>query len=270
MSELSIQELEEIAESYQKYLVPAMFEECSAQLVSQADITRGQRVLDIACGTGALVRKAAKKVGQNGSVFGLDMNPGMLSVARQLAPDLEWRQGMAEDLPFEDNFFDTTFCQFSLMFFQDKKAAIQEMLRVLTSKGRLYITVFNALEHIPAYQHLLRIYADYVDDDKVHFLSSPFQLGDLQELHAILHESGLESTKISSGELNACWPDVRSLVLADVEGWFPLAGIELGEKQVEEVIKQTKSELSEYINGEGSITFSMPYHLISHKHRSLV
>ncbi|MDR8394306.1 class I SAM-dependent methyltransferase [Aliifodinibius sp. S!AR15-10] len=266
MSDLSIQELQQIAESYQKYLVPAMFKECSEQLVSHAGITPGQRVLDIACGTGILARTAAKQVGENGSVVGLDMNPGMLSVARQLAPDLEWQQGIAEELPFEDNSFDITFCQFSLMFFQDKQTAIREMLRILTSQGRLYIAVFNSLEHIPAYQQLLSIYADFVDEDKVHFLSSPFQLGDIQELNSLLLESGLESPRITSGELNAVWPDVRSLVLADVEGWFPLAGIELGDDQVEEVIKQTKSELGEYINGDGSIAFTMPYHLISHKH----
>jgi SAM-dependent methyltransferase len=191
------------------------------------------------------------------------MYPGMLSVARQLAPDLEWRQGMAEDLPFEDNSFDMTFCQFSLMFFQDKPAAIQEMRRVRTPKGRLYITVFNSLEHIPAYQKLLSISADFVDDVKLHFLSSPFQLGDTEELNSLLLESGIESPKISSRELQACWPDVRSLVLTDVEGWFPLAGIELGDEQVEEVIKQTKLELGEYMNGDGSIAFSMPYHIIS-------
>ncbi|MDZ7692171.1 MAG: class I SAM-dependent methyltransferase [Balneolaceae bacterium] len=265
MSELSKRELEQIAESYQKYLVPAMFEECSEQLVSHAGITQGQRILDIACGTGVLARTAARHVGQNGNVVGLDMNPGMLSVAKQLAPDLEWRQGMAEDLPFEDNFFDITFCQFSLMFFQDKQTAIQEMRRVLTSKGRLYIAVFNSLEQIPAYQHLLRIYADFVNDYQVHFLSSPFQLGDLQELHALLQDSGLESPRISSAELNARWPDVQTLVLADVEGWFLLAGIKLGDDQVKVVIKKTKSELGEYINGDGSIAFTMPYHLISHK-----
>jgi ubiquinone/menaquinone biosynthesis C-methylase UbiE len=240
-----------------------MFEECSEQLLSHAGITQGQRVLDIACGTGVLARTAARHVGQNGSVVGLDLNPGMLSVAKQLAPELEWRQGMAEELPFEDKSFDTTFCQFSLMFFQDKQTAIQEMLRVLTSKGRLYIAVFNALEHIPVYEQLLSIYADFVDDDKVPFLSSPFQLGDLQELNALLLESGLESPRISSGKLNARWPDIRSLVLADIEGWFPLAGIKLGDDQIEEVIKKAKSELGKYINEDGSIAFTMPYHLIS-------
>lgn len=263
MSELSPQELEEIAESYQQYLVPAMFEEASKHLVSHAGISQGQKVLDVACGTGVLARAAAKQVGEQGAVTGLDMNPGMIAVARQLAPEMEWRQGMAEELPFDNDSFDMALCQFSLMFFEDKQAAIQEMLRVLTAKGRLAISVFNSLDHIPAYRKLINIYVDFVDDDKQHFLSSPFQLGDTSELNALCRQSGLESAELSSHKMKTHWPDIRSLILADAKGWFPLAGISLSDDQLEEVNERTKSELSEYIGDDGSITFTMPYYIIT-------
>jgi ubiquinone/menaquinone biosynthesis C-methylase UbiE len=92
-----------------------------------AKIASGDRVLDVGCGTGVLARAAADRVAADGQVTGLDLNKGMLAVARRLRPKIEWRQGDATKLPFADGSYDVVMSQFSLMYFPDRIAALNEM-----------------------------------------------------------------------------------------------------------------------------------------------
>ena len=104
---------------YEQSFVPAIFAPAAVTVADAAGIGRGDRVLDVGCGTGALAREAARRVGREGRVVGLDLNPLMLEVARSEAPEIEWRQGDAADLPYEDGAFDVVASQFALMFFPD-------------------------------------------------------------------------------------------------------------------------------------------------------
>lgn len=263
MDDLSVEEMEAIARSYQDYLVPAMFEDCAGRMLDIAKPRPGDRVLDVACGTGVLARAAADRMGKDGSVVGLDMNPGMLSVAEELAPELDWRQGRAEGLPFEAGTFDLVACQLSLMFFEDRKAAIREMLRVMNPEGRLVVTVFDSLETIPAYERMIDIY-DVVSDGEVEeFLRAPFTLSDTDDLKRLFRECGLAWPHVSTQELEVSFPNIRTAVLADVDGWFPLAGIELDDDEVEEVVRGAQSALEEYVGDEGRVTFEMPAHFVT-------
>jgi SAM-dependent methyltransferase len=136
------------AEVYEEFFVPALFREWAIRVADAADIQPGWRVLDVACGTGILARTIAERLGAKGSVVGLDLNEGMLQVAKRKAPAIEWRQGRAESLPFEAHSFDATVSQFGLMFFEDRRAALQEMARVLKPGGHLAVAVWGlAGEH---------------------------------------------------------------------------------------------------------------------------
>src|SRR5262245_18402472 len=90
----------EMAEAYEAQFVPAFFAQWAPRLLDAAAVRIGQRVLDVACGTGIVARLAASRVGDSGAVVGLDLNEAMLAVARRIRPDLTWRQGSAEALPF--------------------------------------------------------------------------------------------------------------------------------------------------------------------------
>jgi ubiquinone/menaquinone biosynthesis C-methylase UbiE len=79
------------AEAYESVFVPALFEPWARMLVDAAGVGAGDRILDVACGTGIVARIAADRVGAGGSVVGIDRNPAMLAVARRLRPDIEWR-----------------------------------------------------------------------------------------------------------------------------------------------------------------------------------
>jgi ubiquinone/menaquinone biosynthesis C-methylase UbiE len=129
------------AVAYEKDFVPAVFAQWPPVLAEVAEMKAGDRVLDVACGTGILAREAADRVGPTGSVTGLDLNEAMLAVARRLRPEIDWRQGDAGKLPFADGAFDVVVSQFALMFFSDQTAALREMWRVLAPRGRLAVAV---------------------------------------------------------------------------------------------------------------------------------
>jgi ubiquinone/menaquinone biosynthesis C-methylase UbiE len=89
------------AELYQRYLVPAITTKWAEDLIDRAQLRSGEAVLDIACGTGVVARLAAKRV-SGGKVTGLDLNPGMLAVARGVQSEgapITWVDGSALDLP---------------------------------------------------------------------------------------------------------------------------------------------------------------------------
>ena len=119
------------AKFYEKCLLPALFTQYAPRVVASADVRAGHRVLDVACGTGVVSREAAAVSGEDALVTGVDISPGMLAVARDIRPTIDWRLGDAANLPFADAVFDRVVCQFGLMFFPDPGRALGEMLRVL-------------------------------------------------------------------------------------------------------------------------------------------
>jgi ubiquinone/menaquinone biosynthesis C-methylase UbiE len=144
------------AELYERFLVPTITGVWAADLVRRADLRPGQRVLDVACGTGIVARHAAPPVGALGMVVGLDRNPVMLAVARPLAvpPGARpaWVAASVLALPFPAATFDVILCQLGLQFFPDRPRALREMRRVLRPGGRLWLSVFGPLAHNPAPQ----------------------------------------------------------------------------------------------------------------------
>jgi arsenite methyltransferase len=112
---------------------------------SLGEIHPGERVVDVGCGAGIDSLIAAKKVGPEGRVIGVDMTPSMLEKARQAAGEtglanvVEFREGYAKALPVEDGWADVVISNGVLNLMPDKSAALEEMSRVLKPRGRLQI-----------------------------------------------------------------------------------------------------------------------------------
>ena len=125
----------EAAELYERYVARYILGPWAPSLVDAAHVTVGERVLDVACGTGVVARITAQRVGPTGRIVGLDLNPGMIRVAQSLpAPvgaPIEWLVRSAVDLRLEAESFDVVLCQQGLQFFPDKALALREMRRVL-------------------------------------------------------------------------------------------------------------------------------------------
>jgi len=244
------------AEIYDEFFLPALFQEWAPRLVAAAGLRPGMRVLDVACGTGVLAIQAAEAVSPGGTTVGLDLNPGMLAVARHKAPKIDWREARAEALPFDSAEFDAAISQFGLMFFQDRHAAIREMWRVLRPGGRLAIAVWESLESAPGYFAVTSLLARLFGDETSDLLRAPYSLGDESLLKSLLVDSGVLQPQLSHVAGQARFPSIRSWMHTDVRGWT-LSG-KLDDSQFELLVREAEKELRGFLTPEGSVRFDHP------------
>lgn len=253
------------AEAYEALHVPALFQQWGPRVVDAAQLQRGQRILDVACGTGVLAREAALRVGSEGYVAGLDANAGMLAVAERLAPAIQWRSGTAESLPYEDESFDAVISQFGLMFFRDRLAAIREMRRVLVPGGRITIAVWDSLENTEAYPIEVQILERLAGPEAADALRAPFTLGDRLELQSLFRKAEIDSIQITTHHGAARFPSVRAMVEADLRGWLPVMGVELTEEKIRHILSEAEQALSQYVTREGAVEFDTPALIVTGK-----
>ena len=251
------------ATTYEELQVPSLFQRWAPRIVEAARVKSGDRVLDVACGTGVVAREAALRVGINGCVAGLDAGAGMLAVAQQVAPSIEWRLGKAESLPYGDATFDAVVSQFGLMFFENRILAIEEMLRVLVPGGRLAVAVWDSLENSQAYPNVVAVLTRLVGEEAADALKSPFSLGDKTELTALFEDAGAAGVEVTTHSGKAQFPTINAMVEADLRGWLPLMGVHLTEAQIEATLREIEQEISEYIAEDGRVIFEAPAHIVT-------
>lgn len=261
MTDFEQQEFTEIAEVYEEYFVPALFHEWPEHVLNAANLQPGQRVLDVACGTGIVARAAAERAGADGSVTGLDISEGMLAVAARVAPEIEWRQGDAHDLPFSDGHFDAVLSQFGLMFFADQRAALREMVRVLKPGGRLAVAVWDSLDHIPGYAALVDLLYRLFGDEAADEMRQPFSLGDTRGLQTLFAEAGIPNARLTTLAGKAVFPSLESWLFTNIKGWV-LAHM-LDDKQYDLLLKEAHSDLARFVTASGSVEFKTSAHIIS-------
>jgi ubiquinone/menaquinone biosynthesis C-methylase UbiE len=194
------------AELYERYLVPAVTLPWARILVQRVGLAKGDRVLDVACGTGAVARVAADVVGDGGRVAGLDLNAGMLAVARSLerspgAAPVEWCEGSALSLPFAEEEFGVVLCQLGLQFFPDRPAAVGEMRRVLARGGRVGATVYTAIERNPATHALSEALDRQLGPGASAAKRNEHSLADPEELSGLFNAAGFTDVRIEAATL---------------------------------------------------------------------
>ncbi len=187
--------------AYERYFVPAIGRPIAEDLVAAARLQPGERVLDVACGTGIVARLATRKVAPSGAVTGIDINPGMIAEAKQACaslPNLRWHEADAAALPMPDDSFDVVLCQMGLQFLPAKLPALKEMRRVLRPGGRVLV---NTPGPTPALFAVIRdAVARHVGPKPAGFLDTVFSIYDHDEFTELLRSAGFRQ------------PDVRRAV----------------------------------------------------------
>lgn len=253
------------AHAYEALFEPALFGQWAPKIADAAQIRPGERVLDVGCGTGILAREIASRVGPVGRVVGIDPAPGMLAVAGQRTPSVEWRQGVAESLPFPDQSFDAIVSQFALMFFADRHQGLREMLRVLAPGGRLAVAVWGSLDDMPAYAAEVALLERTAGRQAADALRAPFVLGDRKALAALFSEAGVATTDITTVPGRAQFPSIRTMVEADLRGWLPVMGVVLAEDLIRRILQEAEQALRSCATADGRAVFHLSTQLVTAK-----
>jgi SAM-dependent methyltransferase len=250
------------ADVYDAHFVPALFAQWGPVVAAEAEVREGDRVLDVACGTGALTLAAADLVGPTGAVVGLDANPEMLAVARRKSAQIEWLEATAEALPLPDNSFDAVVSQFGLMFLQDRPRAVREMMRVLRPRGRLAVAVCDRVENSPGYDAFARLLDRLFGRPVGDAFRAPFILGDTGLLQDICRAAGIEDARVVQRNGKVRFKSIDALVSTERACVWTLGGV-LTDEQFARLLEASEPALRPFVIDGGTIEFDMPALIIS-------
>jgi SAM-dependent methyltransferase len=249
-------------EQYQGFLVPAMFTPFAETLVVKAGIEPGSRVLDVACGTGAASRVAARRAGPDGSVTGVDLGEPTLAIARGFEPEpgaapIEFLQGDASALPVPDDSFDVAICQQGMQFFPDRAAAAGAMRAALKPGGRVAVATWTAIESNP-FGAVAAALAQHAGDEAGQMMRSPFRLTG-EELAGALSDGGFSDVAVEEETQSCTWAAtpadfaVRTIAAGPVASHFAA----LPEETKQAVAASAGERLAANVDGDGNVTMPM-------------
>lgn len=246
------------AAAYEEYLVTDFFSDWAQRLVEFAEVTEGERVLDVGCGTGIVARVAAPIVGESGAVTGVDLNEDMLDVARRVSEDIEppidWRCQDATSLDLPDGSFDVVLSQQALQFMPDQDAALAEMGRVLTADGRLIFSMNRSLDHNRPFE----IFADALDrhvgeeaGDGIRSVSADVTV---ENLHTSVENAGFHDVHVRLDIPTVRYPSAAEMLRREAAS-SPLAGPvgDLSPETRTELVQDLADGLAPYTDDDGLV-----------------
>jgi SAM-dependent methyltransferase len=235
----------EQAEAYEERFVPALFRHWVEPVLRAAEAGPGDRLLDVACGTGVVARAAADLVAPDGRVTGVDLNPAMLTVARRVAPEVDWRQGDVAELPFGEHDFDVVTCQAGIFFFPDPTGALGEMARVTRPGGRVVVQSFSSLHAQPAYGPWVGMVARHAGAEAVELLGTYWAHGEPEIMRRRCADVGLRVSAVREYTRPAYFPNIQTMVLTEVNA-TPLRD-RLDQSDLDRILDESKEVLGQFI-----------------------
>ena len=227
----------------------------------KANILPGQKVLDIACGSGWATIVAARLAGENGHVNGIDIADKLLEVARQKAAssgllNIDYREGDIHNLDFNDSSFDVVLCASSLFLFNDIRKALSESYRVLKTGGTMIFSTFGK----EVFQPVTGLIIDHARKlGKGPLPGSAISVTDTPEkCHAIFSNAGFENVTITeeSHELllpdkEGCWRQISASLIVRPR----LSGLDPDDRKIlkEEILPEL-----EKLNSQRGISVDVP------------
>ena len=237
------------AERYDSVMVPVIFQPWARELMRRAPPRAGEHILDLACGTGAVTREVASANVSHGSLTGIDMNAGMLEVARRRTAeagfDADWFVADAANLPFADDRFDLAYCQQALQFFPDRVGALGELRRVLRAGARVAFCISRQLSENPLLRSQAAALEKHVGADAGAAVRAICCLSDPEEIRAIFDEAGFDAIEVETVSLMLDHPDG----LAYAAG--AMGGMHTGDKLSELSDEQRNSCFEDFLTGLG-------------------
>lgn len=203
-----------------------------------------------------VARQAASRVGKEGHVVGVDLNAGMLAMARMLpqssGASIEWKEGNVTALPFPEASFDVVLCQQGLQFFPDKPAALRDMRRVMMPTGHLVLSVWRQISHCPWQRAVADALERHVSMDAALGIRGAFALGDREELRALVSAAGFRTIRIRIESQMIRYPSLDEFVPGYLSA-TPVAGIvaKLDQPTRAAILQEVKTSLQPYVDDDG-------------------
>lgn len=271
MMQEHIQDIPSPVDAYETIFVTAMFDELARTTVNAGNPREGERLLDLACGTGIVARRAAPLLGENGAVVAVDVSPEMLAKARSLrhpsGARIEWREGDAMNLDLPEDAFDIATCQQGLQYLSDPAKGVAECKRVLTDRGRAIFSTWRSLEHSPLFEELVAVEARHLEELGVTYkeIAEPFLMDDTSTLHRLFEAAGFGEIAITEATVEARFPSATNFV-EDVEVAYASLMPQFAEDPrafrnfVEKVERDMSDVVEHYRDGDG-VRFPMRTHI---------
>jgi ubiquinone/menaquinone biosynthesis C-methylase UbiE len=238
---------------YERETVPTLGRPLAELMLAHVALHAGDRLLDAACGTGIVTRVAVQRYGDLRHVVGVDLNAGMLDVARAHTPasrvPIEWRHGDVCALPFPDGSFEVVLCQQGLQFVPDPGAALREMSRVLVPGGRLAFTVFS---EVPVYYAALAdALVRHVSADAATSCLSRYTLREATTLRTLVDEAGFGVIEMQVLEVMRRMPaSAASVVEAMVRAPYARVVAAVDEDARQAIGQEVSAALHAYRDGD--------------------
>lgn len=258
------------AEFYERELAGPLFRPFAEAMLDEADLSPGDRLLDVACGTGIVARLARKWPGALANIVGVDISADMLAVARAGAPDIDWREASALALPLHHGErFDVVVCQQGLQFFPHRPAALAQMRQALAPGGRLVISTWRSDEEI-LFLRALRSIAEHhlgMIDDRRH------GLGDAVQLEALVRDAGFHDIRMQTTVQTICFEDglpflrLNTMALVDMSNAGRAMDDEGRGRAVEAIMQESAPVLARHADQRG-LAFEMATNLATARSRA--
>jgi SAM-dependent methyltransferase len=244
------------ARIYEEYKVPTVFGPLAAATTERMPPQDGDRILDLACGTGILARTLRQQMSADTMVTGADINIGMLAVAAEVVDPalepIEWREANVMDLPFADGAFNKLYCQQGFQFFPDEQVALREMRRVLQLGGRLLMTIWRGDSAL--FETVAQVLAEHFDQVMADKTMLPFRYGGRDSLIERIGAARFSDISRDTLPIDRVLVDSRRAVELEIAGSpvaVDLAGVDTAHMQ--EILAQCHAALRQFRQGDDLI-----------------
>jgi SAM-dependent methyltransferase len=188
------------ADVYESQKVTAVFRPLALASIKAIAIDNNDRVIDIACGTGIVSRVLEEEYPALSRIVGVDLNQGMIGKAQSLTRNtgsrIEWHQSDVSEMPFADLSFSLAICQQGLQYFPDKLLALTEIRRVLSSSGKLVITVWSGAS--PLFLAIAAALETHVNAEVARQSLTPFNFNDRGVIEALVGDAGFNQITVET------------------------------------------------------------------------